>query len=497
VALPYASRYVSFRLKGISKSQLAEALSRLVGAQGVTDVEVHNRLRLVPNFNLAAAGEIREGCVNNPSSADWPAKQLSLEAVSIEELRKDFTPTIVAILDTGIAKDDPRFTLWQNEQEVTGNDFIDEDRNEYRDDKIGFDFVNKKAFPLDDMFGEEYRNHGTHVAGLASGIFFSTPPSEAVGAVLSAASKRVRPMILKVAWENGDVDAAAVIEAIQYAYDMGARVVNMSFSGPTYIKSIKREIARSPEILFVTAAGNGDERHVGQDLDAVDYFPAKLSRDLPNIISVAAHGEQLERPCFSNFGATTVDISAPGVQVESTIASGYLKVNGTSQAAPLVTFTAALLNSLGLTGSVRIKQRILTSVDFVPGLRGETTSEGILNVAKALSFRDDLIELGDANRTLLKGRIIDPPKQLMVGERAINFADVRKIVRFSAETGAARYRVTLLNNGKLEHVYGTLSLPKIRFLEKEKLQCIEVDLNSVRDIIPASIPPTEVGVCPS
>lgn len=496
VALPYSSRYVSFRLKNISRELLTIALSRLGVAQGVTDVEVHKSLRLVPNFDLAQAGEISVGCVTNPSGTDWPAGNLSLGKVSVEDLRTASATTTVAILDTGIAHEDARFTYWQNEPEVNGSDFIDEDRNDYRDDKIGYDFVHRRPYPLDDMFGHEYRNHGTHVAGLACGVFSSAAPSESVGVVLSEASRRVRPMILKVAWENGDVDSAAVIEAIQYAYDNNARIVNMSFSGPTFIKSIKREMARSPEILFVTAAGNGNEDNIGQDLDTADYYPAKFSKDLPNVISVAAHGEHLERPCFSNFGATTVDIAAPGVQIESTIAGGYLKMNGTSQAAPLVTLTAALLNSLGLNGPVQIKQRILTSADFAPSLRGQLTSEGVLNVAKALSFRDDLIELSDEQRTLLRGRIISPPAQVFIGDRAVKLADVRKIVSFSPEAGAMLQRVTVLNGGKLEHIYGTLALPKIKFKEKGKQQCIEVDFNSVRDIIPASVPPSSAETCP-
>jgi hypothetical protein len=498
VALPFASRFVSFRLKDIGQEKLSATLARLEDAKGVTDLEVHKSLRLVPNFDAAQASHIRPDCMTDPASTDWPSRQLSLAGVSVDDLRAAANPTTIAILDTGIALNDPRFTFWQNDPEVNGSDFVDEDRNEYRDDKIGYDFVNKRPYPLDDMFGEEFRNHGTHVAGLACGLFYSVPPTEAVGSVLSEASRHIRPMILKVAWENGEVDGAAVIEAIQYAYDMGARVVNMSFSGQTFIKSIKKEIARSPKTLFVAAAGNGDpEHHLGQNLDTADYFPAKFSKDLPNLISVAAHGEHLERPCFSNFGATTVDIAAPGVQVESTVAGGYLRISGTSQAAPLVTMTAALLNSQGMSDPVLIKQRILASVDYVPDFRGQLTSEGVLNIAKTLGYRDDLIELSDTNRTLLRGRIINPPAEIVIGGRSINFADIRKIVSFSPEEGAVLQRVTLLNRDKLEHIYGSLTFPKIKFKEKGKQDCVELDLSSVRDIIPASVPTNVAETCPN
>jgi subtilisin family serine protease len=303
-------------------------------------------------------------------------------------------------------------------------------------------------------------------------------------------------MILKVAWEDGSVDNGAVIEAIQYARDMGASVVNMSFAGPAFIKTIKREVAASPRLLFVAAAGNGDDHDIGQDLDATDYFPAKFSKDFANVVSVAAHGEMRERPCFSNFGAGTVDLAAPGVQVESTVAGGYRRTNGTSQAAPFVSLTAALLHTLGLQEPTLIKQRLIVSVDFVPGLRGQLTSEGVLNVAKALPFKDDLIEFDGADRHLLRGRIINPPSQIVVGDRTIKFTDVRKIVNFSPESGATLQRVTVFANGRLEHVYGSLTLPKFKFREKEDGRCIEVDFNSVSDIIMATLPPAAAETCP-
>lgn len=499
VALPYASRYVSFPLKVASAEQLAAAMERLKGDAGVADVEVHRRLSLIPNFDFADASGIGAGCVQNPTDTAWPSRQLGLEQVRVEDLRAVTTQATVAVLDTGIIKDDPRFTLWRNPPEADrGANLIDEDSNEYPDDVSGFDFVKRRPFPVDDSFGLRYEFHGTHVAGLASGVFLRSPPSAAVAAVLFEARQHVRPMILKVAWEDGTVDSGAVIEAIQYARDMGAHVVNMSFAGPASIKSIRVEIARSPNLLFVAAAGNGDDDHIGQDLNARDFFPAKYSRDFANLVSVAAHDEKRRLPCFSNFGAETVDLAAPGVQVESTVGGDdYVKANGTSQAAPLVALTASLLRALGLDSPPLMKQRLLASVDFVPGLRGRLTSEGALNVAKALSFRDDLIELGDEGRTLLRGRIIAAPQRITVGGRDVKFADVRKIVNFSPEAGAPMLqRVTLLREGKLEHVYGELAMPKLKFKDTLTGQCSEIALDAVRDIIPATLPPAVPETCP-
>src|SRR5438046_2313411 len=83
-------------------------------------------------------------------------------------------------------------------------------------------------------------------------------------------------------------------------------------------------------------------------------------------IGVAAHDERGHLACFSHYGGRTIDLAAPGVAIESTIRGGTAVLNGTSQAAPLVSFAAALLASMDVREPIVIKRRLLASVDYVP-----------------------------------------------------------------------------------------------------------------------------------
>ena len=310
---------------------------------------------------------------------------------------------MIAILDSGIAPEDQRFSYWENIREVNGLSQQDDDENGYPDDRIGCNFISPNDFPTDDQFSPFYHSHGTHVTGLATGRFLSDPLAQAI-------AQRVRAMILKIADASGFVDNGAVNDAIVYAKNKGAKVVNMSFEGDFSI-SIKKSIKEDDNRLYVVAAGNGDLNRRALDLESnIPRFPAKLSRELDNVISVAAHDESGKLACFSNYGRTTVDLAAPGVKIQSTVVGGGVEqVSGTSQAAPLVSLTSALLFSQGLLEPSLIKQRILVSVDFVPEYRGKLRSEGKLNAAKALSIHDDVVEAQRRRTNAPSGQVCIAP----------------------------------------------------------------------------------------
>ena len=113
-------------------------------------------------------------------------------------------------------------------------------------------------------------------------------------------------------------------------------------------------------------------------------------------------------------------IAAPGLEIESTVGGNQtLGLSGTSQAAPYVAFTAALLRSLGVKEPGDIKDRIIASADFAPTLKNKVFSSGKLNIAKAISIKDDIIEVfkndtvtNQPTRKILCGKIITPSFQL-------------------------------------------------------------------------------------
>ena len=178
---------------------------------------------------------------------------------------------------------------------------------------------------------------------------------------------------------NGSVDDA--IRAIYYAVDHGARVINASWGGSRHIQALTDAIsyANSRSVVFVTAAGNE-----GVNNGLKRSYPA--NDRLPNAISVAAVDSLGKLAGFSNFGATTVDLAAPGVNVRSTVPGGYATYSGTSMAAPYVSGVASLVVGLhpDWTAS-QIVQRVLASAKPLAGLQGKVITGGIVDAANAVS----------------------------------------------------------------------------------------------------------------
>jgi subtilisin family serine protease len=133
--------------------------------------------------------------------------------------------------------------------------------------------------------------------------------------------------------------------------------------------------------LFVAAAGNN-----GTDNDRRPHYPSNYK--LPNVISVAALDNTDSLTSFSNFGAKTVHIAAPGKDILSTWLNGqYREASGTSMATPQIAGVAALI--LGLEPGLKVeklRERVLRSVDKLPVLNGKVESGGRINAAKAIGM---------------------------------------------------------------------------------------------------------------
>lgn len=275
---------------------------------------------------------------------------------------------VVAVIDTGVAINHPDLAanIWTNTGEVPGNG-LDDDRNGYVDDVHGWDFRNGDADPDDAHY------HGTHCAGTVGAV-----GANKIGVTGVAWQVRIMPLkYMQGGSDYGFVSEAA--EAILYANRMGADVLSCSWYEPDSAL-IQDAIAASPALVVCSAGNNG------HDTDLTPQYPACYP--LPQILSVAATGPSDERASFSNFGAASVDLGAPGVNVLSTSPGGnYAWSSGTSMAVPHVAGVAALALSLNRSISVpELKSALLAGVDPIASLAGRSVSGGRLNASRTLEL---------------------------------------------------------------------------------------------------------------
>ena len=285
------------------------------------------------------------------------------------------TDVVVGVIDSGVDYTHPDLddNLWFNTGEIFGNG-IDDDGNGYIDDAIGYDFINNDADPYDD------EGHGTHVAGT-----IAAEANNGIGVVGVAPEAKI--MALKIFDANGNTNSFAAIRAIEYATMMGADITNNSWGGGPYNQALYDAIAAAGQAgqVFVASAGNGGADSIGDNNDLFPHYPD--SYDLDNIVSVAASNHIDQFGVFSNYGPTSVDLLAPGVDIWSTVpGGGYQALNGTSMAAPHVAGAAALILAQDPSLSpAEVRARLLDTVDPIASAQGWVVSGGRLNAFNALN----------------------------------------------------------------------------------------------------------------
>ena len=313
----------------------------------------------------------RQWALNNTGQFDSTNRQAQIHATAAWDVFSNASNIIVAILDTGIRQthEDLVDNLWVNVKEVPGNN-KDDDRNGFIDDVHGINAITLTGNPEDD------NGHGTHVAGIIGAVANNSKG-------ISGVAWRVQIMACKFLDSDGKGALSDAIVCLDYARQNGAKVINASWDSDEYSSSLRLAIQKlqAAGIIFVTAAGNESSNN-----DLVPVYPANY--DLDNIISVAATDCNDELASFSNYGANTVDIAAPGSNIYSTWNSGdsdYTISSGTSMAAPFVSGAIALLRARFPYDTYKdCIQRLLNNVDVLDSLQNKCVSGGRLNLYKAI-----------------------------------------------------------------------------------------------------------------
>src|SRR3954447_21515942 len=259
---------------------------------------------------------------------------------------------------------------------------VDDDGNGYVDDWHGWDFVtaypsigvdegDSKAGPDNDP--QDNHGHGTHVSGTVAA---QRDNNEGISGVAPGA----KVMPLRGLGANGRGSSIAIAEAFDYAGKMGLRVVNASLGGPGLDQTQLTAIQAHPNTLYVIAAANDNVNN-----DVTPYGPCALPA--ANIMCVGASDQNDRRASFSNYGATSVDVFAPGTAILSTYTSpSYAYLSGTSMASPNAAGVAALALSIRPGASaLDVKSAVMASTEARSDLAGKSVTGGRVNADRAVS----------------------------------------------------------------------------------------------------------------
>ncbi len=344
------------------------------------------------------------GFTLNESNIDRQWGLVKAGFVDAWKTTKGSKDTVVAIIDTGL--------------DATHEDF---DSSSILD---GYDIVAGK--PLGHRQNSDDNGHGTLIAGV---IGAATDNAQGI----SGANWDVSLLPVKALNASGSGSASAISEAIVWAADHGADIINMSLGGigfahdTTLANAIS--YAYSKNVVIISAAGN-DVAVTGGNLDVDPVFPICDDNGQNMIIGVTATDSKDLKPDFANYGKACVDVSAPGKRILSTInhdpATGalspdsYAYASGTSLSVPYVSAEAALLKSLfPFATNKQIRDRIIATADNIDNLNlsqcGGKSCAGLLgrgriNAAKSLEqqfirFKDgDVVQIeGTQNLYLING----------------------------------------------------------------------------------------------
>ncbi len=310
--------------------------------------------------------------LHNPKRKTGKSKA-DIDAVRAWDLSIGSSDVVVAVIDTGVrhTHQDLRNQMWVNADEVPNNG-KDDDNDGFVDNIFGVDAVNDDGDPMDD------NGHGTHCAGTIGAEANNGHPHVGV-------AWKVRLMACKSISAMGTGTTSDAVKCIDWAVSNGAQVLSLSWGHSEESKALFSALwkARNKGVVVVAAAGNE-----GANTDKSPHYPSGYEMD--NIISVAAINQRGRLTSWSNYGARSVDLAAPGDDIYSTSAesdSGYVALSGTSMACPHVSGVAALMlarNPKVTPSELRVK--LIRAVTPATNLKGRTVSGGWVNAYNALTL---------------------------------------------------------------------------------------------------------------
>ncbi|QXO93540.1 S8 family serine peptidase [Methanospirillum purgamenti] len=268
-----------------------------------------------------------------------------IDAPEAWAVTKGSTSVIVGVVDTGVDYNHPDLKA-----NMVG----------------GYNAITGTTNPMDD------NGHGTHCAGTIGAV-----GNNGIGVV--GVNWNVKIMPLKFLSSSGSGYTSDAIEAFAWGYNRGVRIFSNSWGGYGTDTALQDAISQYSDALFICAAGND-----GSNTDVSPQSPSALPN--ANIIAVAATDHRDSLASFSNYGASTVDVAAPGVSIYSTYRGGsYTYMSGTSMATPHVAGIAALIKAVKSGYTVaQVKQAILSGVDKKSGLSGKCVTGGRVNALQSV-----------------------------------------------------------------------------------------------------------------
>ena len=316
-------------------------------------------------WGMHNTGQTIQGDVGTPDA--------DIDAAEAWDITTGDANFVIAIIDTGTqwSHADLDGNIWSNPGEIPGNG-QDDDNNGYVDDIRGWDFYGSDNNP-DDEDG-----HGSHTAGTVG-----AEGNNGIG--VAGVNWQCKLVPLRFLGPQGGFTSDAVL-AVDYCTSEAIKVSCNSWGGGGFSQALYDAINASKSVGHVFAAAAGND---GDNTDSIPHYPS--SYNLDNIVSVAATDNQdglANEPTWaSNYGANSVDIGAPGVNIASTYnGSSYVWSSGTSMATPHVAGVAALVyaQNPGWTYSQVINQ-LYSSARPLPSLAGKCTTGAMLNAFAAVN----------------------------------------------------------------------------------------------------------------
>lgn len=325
-----------------------------------------------------------------------------INVVPAWDLTEGSAAVIVGVIDTGIryTHQDLAARMWRNSGESGDgreSNGRDDDGDGYIDNVFGINAITNSGDPFDDD------GHGTHCAGTIG----ATPDN---GHPHVGVARDVRLMALKFIGAGGSGATSDAIRCIDFAVAKGVRILSNSWGGQAYSQALFDSIAAAQNagVLFVAAASND-----ASDNDWFEMYPANYALD--NIVAVAALDARDQLANFSNYGANTVHLGAPGVGIyscDSFSDSAYSIKSGTSMATPHVAGVAALVLARYPSINVHeLRNRLLVTAP-IPALAGRSITGGRVDAHAALNATvDGTLEL----------QVVGASGNILLGDSTVTF----------------------------------------------------------------------------